>query len=424
VTARTLAQWLDYQSSLHPAVMDFGLSRMHEMLARLDMRRGRERVMTVGGTNGKGSVTATLAALGHAAGYRVGLYQSPHLVRYEERIRINGEEIDEAALCAVFARIEAVRGDLPLTYFEFGTLAALVAFRELDLDLWVLEVGLGGRLDAVNAWDPDCAVVVSISLDHVDYLGSDLAVIGREKAGIFRVGKPAILGSAEMPASVAEQAALVGAKTYRYGQEFSSQRKAGCFDYHGWSTTLSDLPNPRLAGNAQYGNTATALAALESLGLLPARERVVAGLQQVALTGRYQVLPGPVEWVFDVAHNEGSARVLVDTLVERRGHGRTIFVAGMLADKDAAQVAGILAPAVQENDAVVTVTLGGERGRSAQDLALQWQPRLRASSVTCAETVEAGCALAESWARPGDRVVVFGSFHTVAPALQWRQGRG
>jgi dihydrofolate synthase/folylpolyglutamate synthase len=423
VTPHTLSEWLDYQSSLHPAVMDFGLARMHEMLKRLDLRRGRERVITVGGTNGKGSVTATLAALGRAGGHRVGLYQSPHLVHYEERIRIDGAPIDAASLCDVFAQIEAVRGDLPLTYFEFGTLAALLAFRQRDLDLWVLEVGLGGRLDAVNAWDPDCAVIVSISVDHVDYLGSDLDGIGREKAGIFRPGVPAIFGSAEMPASIAEQAQLLGAPLFRYGHAFSSQRQAKGHDYRGLHTTLTELPAPRLAGNAQYANTATALAALESIQALPSREAVIAGLQQVELTGRYQVIDGPVEWVFDVAHNEGSARVLTETLIERRGAGRTIFVAGMLADKDAALVATILAPAVQARDAIITVTLTGERGRSATDLASRWSPLLPVA-VQAADSVEAGCELAAGVAQPSDRVVVFGSFHTVAPALAWRQARG
>ena len=420
---RTLAEWLDYQSSLHPAVMDFGLARMHEMLTRLHLRRGAEQVITVGGTNGKGSVTATLAALGRAAGRRVGLYQSPHLVHYEERIRIDGAPIDATSLCAVFEQIEAVRGDLPLTYFEFGTLAALLAFRQRDLDLWVLEVGLGGRLDAVNAWDPDCAVVVSISVDHVEYLGSDLSGIGREKAGIFRAHAPAILGSAEMPASLAEQARLLGAPLHQYGTAFSARRHAGGFDYQGLAVTMADLPSPRLAGNAQYANTATALAALESIHALPTREAVILGLRQVELTGRYQVLAGPVEWVFDVAHNEGSARVLAETLIERRGAGRTLYVAGMLVDKDAAQVAEILAPAVQADDLVIAVTLGGDRGRSAEQLAAAWQPRL-AAPVHCAESVEAGCALAAAWAQPSDRVVVFGSFHTVAPALAWREAHG
>jgi dihydrofolate synthase / folylpolyglutamate synthase len=422
VTSRTLDQWLDYQSSLHPAVMDFGLGRMTEMLSRLGMQRGRERVVTVGGTNGKGSVTATLAAVAQAAGHRVGLYQSPHLVRYTERIRIDGEEIDEALLCEVFAQIEAVRGDLPLTYFEYGTLAALVAFRRLDLDWWVLEVGLGGRLDAINAWDPDCAVVVSISLDHVEYLGADLDGIGREKAGIFRAGRPAILGAPDLPASVTAEAQRLAAPLFQCGRDFHAVRRAGGFDYLGVTARLDGLPTPRLAGNAQYGNTATALAALESLHALPDRDTVAAGLGRVALTGRYQVIEGPVEWVFDVAHNEGSAAVLAETLNERRGSGRTLYVAGLLIDKDAARVAQILASAVQPGDGVIAVTLGGERGRSAASLAAEWAPVLGVA-VAQAASVEDGCAAAAAQAQPGDRVVVFGSFHTVAPALQWRRDR-
>jgi dihydrofolate synthase/folylpolyglutamate synthase len=422
MTTRTLAEWLDHQSSLHPAAMDFGLARMHEMLRRLGLERGRERVITVGGTNGKGSVTATIAALGQAAGRSVGLYQSPHLVRYQERIRINGAEIDDDFLCAVFARIEAARGDLPLTYFEFGTLAAFVAFRARDLDLWVLEVGLGGRLDAVNALDPDCGVVVSISLDHVDYLGSDVSVIGQEKAGIFRPGRPAILGSLAMPESVAAHGRAIGAAVYRFGHEFQSHRVGTTHDYLGLSTTLRGLPAPRLAGNAQYGNTATALAALESIGELPSRDAVIAGLGQVALTGRYQVLPGPVEWVFDVAHNEGSAEVLTETLIERRGTGRTVFVVGMLVDKDAARVAAILRSAVHADDLVLTVTLDGDRGRPGEELAAHWSACFTAP-VRSAGSVESGCVEAQSQTQAGDRVVVFGSFHTVAPALAWYHAR-
>lgn len=422
MTPRSLEEWLDYQSSLHPSVMDFGLGRMTEMLARLGLSRGREQVITVGGTNGKGSVTATIAALGLAAGRRVGLYQSPHLIRYTERIRIDGREIDDAFLCEVFERIEAVRGDVRLTYFEYGTLAALLAFRLQDLDLWVLEVGLGGRLDAINAWDPDCAVVVSISLDHVDYLGSDLEGIGREKAGIFRAHRPAILGSADMPASLVAHAAEIGARLYRYGTEFRSVRYPGGFDYVGLAQTLTGLPTPRLAGNAQYGNTATALAALESLEALPSAAEVAAGLGRVELTGRYQVIEGPVEWVFDVAHNEGSAAVLAETLVERRGAGRTVYIAGMLIDKDAALVARILAPAVRAEDTVLTVPLDGERGRTAAALAALWSPLLVAP-VAATASIEAACERAAAHAQPGDRVVVFGSFHTVAPALQWRRDR-
>jgi dihydrofolate synthase/folylpolyglutamate synthase len=274
----------------------------------------------------------------------------------------------------------------------------------------------------VNAWDPDCAVVVSISLDHVDYLGADLEGIGREKAGIFRAGVPAILGSEHMPHSLALHAQAIGARLYVLGRDFSSRRHARGHDYRGLRVSLEDLPTPRLAGNAQYGNTATALMALESLGLLPLREAVVLGLGSVRLTGRYQVLPGPVEWVFDVAHNEGSAAVLVQTLIERRSAGRTLFVAGMLKDKDAAAVARILKPAVGAADAVVAVTLPGDRGRAGAELAAVWSPLL-GTDVRSSDSVEEGCEVAASLAREGDRVVVFGSFHTVAPALAWRQRR-
>jgi dihydrofolate synthase/folylpolyglutamate synthase len=323
----------------------------------------------------------------------------------------------------VFERIEAVRGDLALTYFEYGTLAALMAFRLLDLDLWVLEVGLGGRLDAINAFDPDAAVVVSISLDHVDYLGPDLQGIGREKAGIFRPGRPAVLGSTEMPESVALEATRIGARVLRIGTDFQVRRHDRGFDYLGLAGDIPDLPAPRLAGNAQYGNAATALAVLESLGQLPSPEAIANGLSQVELTGRYQVIDGPVQWVFDVAHNEGSAAVLADTLNERRAEGgRTLFVAGMLVDKDAHRVAEIIATAVRPSDAVIAVTLEGDRGRNALDLAAIWSPVL-GCEVAVADSIPAGCAAAAARAVPGDRVVVFGSFHTVAPALEWRRAR-
>jgi dihydrofolate synthase/folylpolyglutamate synthase len=209
---------------------------------------------------------------------------------------------------------------------------------------------------------------------------------------------------------------------YRFGHEFQSHREGSTHDYLGLSTTLRGLPAPRLAGNAQYGNTATALAALESIGELPSRDAVIAGLGQVALTGRYQVLPGPVEWVFDVAHNEGSAEVLTETLIERRGTGRTVFVVGMLVDKDAARVAAILRPAVHADDLVLTVTLDGDRGRPGEELAAQWSACF-AAPVRSAGSVESGCVEAESQTQAGDRVVVFGSFHTVAPALAWYHAR-
>jgi len=400
--------------------MDFTLERIRAVLARLGVARPAAAVITVGGTNGKGSVTALLEALLLAAGRRVGLYTSPHLTRYEERIRIGGREIDAAQLVEIFERIEAARGPITLTYFEYSTAAALLAFAAQPLDFAVLEVGLGGRLDAVNVVDADVAVVVSISLDHTDYLGTTLEDIGREKAGIFRAGRPAIYGSVTMPASIADEAARLGARLERLGVDFDATRRGTGFTFRRGATTLAGLPPPALAGVAQFGNAATALAALDAGGWLPAHDAVARGLESVRLAGRYQVVPGPVDWVFDVAHNPGSVAVLADTMNERRVTGRTLVVAGVLADKDAAAIAVELKRALGARDLVCAVTLAGERGRSAADLAAIWEPILGRPLATAA-SVEDGCAFAAHSATHGDRIVVFGSFHTVAPALEWHR---
>ncbi|HUO79481.1 MAG TPA: bifunctional tetrahydrofolate synthase/dihydrofolate synthase [Steroidobacteraceae bacterium] len=420
MTRRSLAEWLEFQQRVHPRAMDFTLERIRVVLERLGALVPRAPVITVGGTNGKGSVTALAEAVLLAAGRRVGLYTSPHLARYEERIRIDGREIEAERLVGLFERIEAARGTVTLTYFEYATAAALMAFAAEPLDAVLLEVGLGGRLDAVNVVDADVAVVVSVSLDHCDYLGPTVEDIGREKAGIFRAGRPALYGSLEMPASVAAEAARSGARLERLGAEFGYERTAQGFDFRRGATRLAGLPPPALAGAAQYANAATALAALDAGGWLPEAHAVAAGLRSVRLAGRYQVLPGATEWVFDVAHNPGSAAVLAETMNERRPAGRTIVVAGVLADKDAAAVGRELGRALGARDLVCAVTLAGERGRSGEQLAAVWEPIL-GRPVATAASVEDGCAFAAHSAEAGDRVVVFGSFHTVAPALEWHR---
>jgi len=420
VPRRTLAEWLEFQQRVHPRAMDFTLERIRAVLERLGLARPRPPVITVGGTNGKGSVTAMLEAVLVAAGRRVGLYTSPHLMRYEERIRIDGREIDSARLVALFERIEAARGDITLTYFEYGTAAALAAFAEQPLEVLVLEVGLGGRLDAVNAIDPSVAAVVSISLDHCEYLGPTVEDIGREKAGIFRAGRPALFGSLAMPESIASEARRIGASLERLGTDFDYERDGAGFVFRRGPTRIAGLPAPGLAGSAQLGNAATALAALDAAGLLPQRAAIAAGLAGVRLAGRYQRFPGPVEWVFDVAHNPGSAAVLADTMREERGRGRTLVVAGVLADKDAVAIATELNRALGARDVVCAVGLEGERGRSAAELAALWEPVLGRTLATAASVAD-GCAFAAHAAEPGDRIVVFGSFHTVAPALEWHR---
>ena len=417
---RTLAEWLEFQQRVHPQSMDFTLERIRTVLARLGLDKPRAPVITVGGTNGKGSVTAMLESILGAGGASVGLYTSPHLLRYQERIRIGGREVEADSLVDAFERIEAVRGEVTLTYFEYSTAAALLLFAAAPVDALVLEVGLGGRLDAVNAIDADVAVVVSIGLDHCEYLGNTLEAIGREKAGIFRAGRPAIYGSRAMPHSIPDEATRIGARLERIGVDFDLERTATGSRFTRGELMLDGLPAPGLLGAAQVGNAATALAALAAGGWLPAPDAVARGLAGVRLAGRFEVQAGPVEWIFDVAHNAESAAVLAHTLIERRREGRTIVVAGMLADKDAQAVARELARALGAQDIACTVTLPGERGRCAEDLAACWGPLL-GRSVATAGSVEAGCAFAAHAAQPGDRVVVFGSFHTVGPALEWRR---
>lgn len=419
---RTLAEWLDHQQRVHPRSMDFTLERIRVVLERLGIARPRAPVYTVAGTNGKGSVAALLDALLRAGGRRVGLYTSPHLLRYQERIRIDGREIGEADLLDVFERVEAARGEITLTFFEYATAAALLAFDAARVDALVLEVGLGGRLDAVNVVDPDVAVVVSIGLDHCDYLGPTVEHIGREKAGIFRAGRPAIYGSATMPAAVAATAESAGALLERYGYDFEAVRAAvgTSWTWRRHDVTLKALPAPALHGDVQYANAATALAALAAGGWLPPRDAIEAGLRDVRLPGRFDVRPGPVEWIFDVAHNEDAAAVLASTLRARPLSGRTWWVVGILRDKDAASIARRVASAAGDRDEWCAATLDGERGMSGAELAARLASAIE-RPVAAADSVQAACAWAAARAQPGDRVLVFGSFHTVGPALEWHR---
>lgn len=423
---RTLADWLEYQQRIHPHAMDFTLDRIRSVLDRLGLLRPAATVVTVGGTNGKGSTTAILDAVLRAGGRRVGLYTSPHLVRYEERIRIDGREIDADRLVDAFERIERARGDVTLTFFEYATAAGLLAFADARVDAIVLEVGLGGRLDAVNTIDADVAVVVSIGLDHCEYLGTTLEQIGREKAGIFRAGRPAIFGSLAMPASIAHCAAECGARLERLGHEFHVDRPTrdagpgGEWTWRRGATVLDALPAPALHGDVQYANAATALAALDSIGALPGREEIAAGLRDVRLAGRFQRVAGPVEWIFDVSHNAHAAIELARNVRSSPARGRTWWIAGMLRDKDAAAVARELALAARADDAWCAVGLAGDRGTTAAELGAVLEGVL-GRSVSTAIDVDAGCAWAAAHAVPGDRVLVFGSFHTVGPALEWHR---
>jgi dihydrofolate synthase / folylpolyglutamate synthase len=434
---RTLDEWLTLQESVHPQSIDMGLERVSQVAGVLGVATPASPVITVAGTNGKGSVVAHLEALLGALGLHAGVFTSPHLVRYNERIRIAGSEVDDADLIAAFERIEAARGATTLTFFEYNTLAALLLFAAAKVDAAVLEVGLGGRLDATNLVDADVAVLASVGFDHREWLGDSLELIGAEKAGIFRAGRPAVLGTPEMPASVRATIARLAAQPVVAERDFRWQVHSGRWDYQGLGSSLHSLPPSALAGAIQYRNAATAIAALEALRAAAANRpelvalaarlaaldelTVAAALGRVRLPGRFQIIPGRVEWILDIAHNEPAARVLAAQLRERAlsqaggpGKGRTLGVMGVLADKDAPAIGAVLAAVI---DHWIVCTLPGARGVSAARLAPRLVPD--GASFELAASVDAGCELARAKAQPGDRIVVCGSVHAVGPALQW-----
>ncbi|MCC7462629.1 MAG: bifunctional tetrahydrofolate synthase/dihydrofolate synthase [Gammaproteobacteria bacterium] len=415
---RTLADWLAYQQLLHPHTIELGLERVQRVAARLDLTATGCPTAIVGGTNGKGSTATLLAALLTAAGRRTGLFTSPHLLRYNERVAVDGEPVTDAALIEAFTAVEAARGGESLTFFECNTLAALWVFRAQRCDAVVLEVGLGGRLDATNLIDADVAVVCSIGLDHRDWLGDTLEAIGAEKAGILRAGRPAVLGSPDMPASVYAAARALGCPLAVAQRDFHwSVAPDGSWSWRDAVAAYPRLPAPALAGHIQYRNAATALAALRCLpGIaLPGDAAIAAGLERARIAGRLQIVPGAVEWLLDVAHNEPAAAVLAAELAAQGTAGRRIAVVGMLGDKDVRAVTARLDALI---DHWIFCGIAEEpRGLDAATLRERAGP-VRGTSE-CQSTVAAGCERARALARPGERVIVFGSFHAVGPALEW-----
>lgn len=406
-----LADWLRWLERLHPRAIDLGLERVATVARALGVDRPDVPVITVAGTNGKGSVCAMLEAILAADGARVGVYTSPHLLRFNERVRIAGAEVGDDALCTAFERVERARARVSLTYFEFATLAALDLFARTGVHYLVLEVGLGGRLDATNMVDPDVAIVTSIGLDHAEWLGGDVDAVGREKAGIARPGRPLVCGEAAPPRGLLEAAAAIGARVLRPGAGFDyTPAHGGTWSWQGQGAAWRDLPSPALEGGYQVGNAATALAALVAAGCRPARGALEAGLRGARVPGRFEVRPGAVETVLDVAHNPAAAAVLAAALAARPCRGRTLAVLAMYADKDAAGVVAALAPVV---DAWLTAGLPGPRGRPAGHL----EAIVTAAGASVAHSAAdplAAYRRARELARPGDRVVVAGSFATVA----------
>jgi dihydrofolate synthase/folylpolyglutamate synthase len=418
--ADDLAGWLAFAEALHAQTIDMGLERVSAVRDALRLVPDFP-IVTVAGTNGKGSTCALLAATLQAAGHRVGLYTSPHLVRYNERIRVDGQPVGDAALAAAYARVDAARGDTPLTPFEFGTLAAMCVFVEAGLDAAILEVGLGGRLDAVNAFDADCVIITSIGIDHVEYLGDTLEAIGREKAGVLRAGRPAICAQAEAPASIDREAARIGARLLRKGRDYAVRR-----DGSTWTLSrrgkpdVEGLPLPSLAGDFQLDNAAAALMALDMLAAkLPLdpvhRHR---GLTQARLAARFQRLrlseTGP-EVVLDIAHNPHAAQRLAANLDQHRVEGRTLAVFAMLRDKDIAGTARALEGRI---DAWYVAGIAERRGSKPGEMAAAMDAAQVRAPVHVRTTPVEAFSEALLAASPNDRILVFGSFSTVGAVMQ------
>ena len=431
----SLADWLREIEGRHPREVDLGLERVREVAGRMGLDRPARRVVTVAGSNGKGSTVAFIEAIAAASGQRVGAYTSPHLLAYNERVRIDGADASDADLVQAFEAIEAAREATTLTWFEYGTLAALWLFERADLDLAVLEVGLGGRLDAVNLVDPDVAVITTVDLDHQDWLGTDRESIGIEKAGIARPWKPLVLGEDDPPSSVLGHAYAIGASAIRAGSDYRFGRDdggpgpgggAGAARGAGWwwrepGFELA-LPLPRMAAPAQLRNAAAAIAALRALDVDIDERAWARGVAAAQVPGRLQRFERRgVEVLVDVGHNPQAARALAEWL-RAAPVARTIAVYGALADKDAAGVVDAIAPCV-DSWHLAGIADAGSRGRDARALATALAGTPAADGSRHADVADA-LAAALAQARKGDRVLAFGSFHVAGAALAWLAARG
>ena len=427
-----LNDWLRHLEGLHPkgqAGIELGLDRIHRVKEALGQTQHCPVIM-VGGTNGKGSTCAYLANIFDRAGYKVGCYTSPHLLAYNERVSLNGVPVSDEALCAAFVRVEAARlraGQLALTYFEFGTLAAWEVFSAAGVEVAVLEVGLGGRLDAVNAYEPDISIVTTVALDHTEWLGPDRESIGFEKAGIFRKGKPALCADPAPPRSLLDHASAIGAELHLIGRDFGFEKAQGDGNENRlqwrWWCRRGDrlirrsLAYPGLRGPTQLLNASVALAALEAIAerLRVTMQAIRPGLIETELPGRFQVVPGKPSIVLDVGHNPQAVKVLADNLSSMGFFNQTHVVLGMLNDKD---IAGSLMPLRGKVDTWHLASLGGVRGTSAPVLASIVADNNLGGDVYCHESPLEAMSVAKGQAAESDRILAFGSFYTVAGALE------
>jgi len=421
-----LADWLSYIESLHPKSIAMGLDRVSQMIERLALHP-KFAIITVAGTNGKGSTCAMLAEMYQQAGYQVGCYSSPHLLRYNERVRVNGVEATDADLCLAFEAVDAARNAddaIALTYFEVGTLATVWHFMQAQLDIVILEIGLGGRLDAVNAFEPDCAIVTSIDLDHQEFLGDTREAIGFEKAGVYRANKPAILGDANPPVSLVQHAQNINARLSQIQQDFGYQLSQSGWQFIAHGAVRYTLPLPALKGDYQLSNAACAVAAVESLQLkLPvAADAIANALRQVKLSGRFQLVQTKPNVILDVAHNPHAAKALAINLKQSRAKtGQVLAVFAMLADKD---MSGVITALMGEVDVWYVASIDHVRGASATQLAAHISGINPKAAIqlfdTAVEAFKQACIDIETCndVNENDKIAVFGSFFTVSAVMQ------
>jgi dihydrofolate synthase/folylpolyglutamate synthase len=429
--SRTLSDWLLYLERIHPKTIEMGLERVDRVRADLDLVPSCP-IITVGGTNGKGSTCAMMEAILSCAGYRVGCYTSPHLLRYNERVRIGRQEADDDELCNAFEVVESARisSGVSLTYFEFGTLAAMELFNQAEVDVAILEVGLGGRLDAVNVFNADCAVLTSVDFDHMDYLGNTREEIGWEKAGIFRNGKTAVCAEPALPASVRRHADAINANLMHIGEHFgyTISADAAAWSYWGSGGKRHSLPHPALRGAYQLRNASAGLAALDSVkdSLPLTMSDVRRGLLEVVWPGRFQVWPGRPVTVLDVAHNPGAAQALASSLDSMGRYQKTYAVFAMLKDKD---IAGVVRALATRIDVWLAAGINAPRGASADEVIRVLEeagvgeggPREGGDeTIRSFSNPSAAFAFACEQATGNDRICVFGSFHTVGEVLRYQ----
>ena len=410
----SLDDWLDRLEKLSPDEIVLGLDRVQTILERLVLQRPKS-VFHIAGTNGKGSSVAMLQSLLQEGDASVGSYTSPHIIRYNERMAINGRSATDAQIVAAFERIESVRADVPLTYFEFGTLAALVVFADAKVDTVILEVGLGGRLDAVNAVEPDAGLITNISLDHCDWLGNDVESIGYEKAGIMRAYKPVVFAAVDIPDSVLAYAASIGAGLLLAGRDYQFARSGSRWSWRGRNVALAELELPSLSGDFQLANAAGVLALVEASGRhdLLQKDLVNTAFGRLRVLGRMQQIEDDRNWLLDVAHNPAAAEALAQMLRDRPSGGQTIGLTAMLDDKD---VDGVISPLLDVVDRWIAVTADSPRAIPATELARR-VTNLSNRACLAAGSVDEAVSFARELSTADDRILVTGSFFIVGPVL-------